>query len=262
MGAYSFNGLPNKNLFLEIEGGNVQGWSHVRKFGKIFGLTTALTPITITGLYQTPTSAQSLEIVSSDTNDTAAGSGCREVTIIGLNDSFVETTVTCATDGTTPVAVTGTWRRVYRMYNSASGTYGTSATSSHAGNIILRNSGAGVNWAQLYVDSGFGLGQTMIGCYTVPAGYTAYVYSSYLSVDSTKSVSAYFFQRPNADDTTAPYSAIRAVTSVELIGGINYMGIDMPIGVYQAKTDIGWMAKTSASTANVSVVFDIYLKQN
>ena len=55
--------LLNKNFFLEVEQGNIPGWSHTRKFGKIFGVGTTLTPITGTGLYQTPTSAQSLEII-------------------------------------------------------------------------------------------------------------------------------------------------------------------------------------------------------
>lgn len=252
--------LGNKNFFLEVEQGNVSGWSHIRKFGKIFGLTTTLTPITGTGLYQTPTTAQSLEIVSSSANDTSAGSGARTVYVQGLDANFALQSVTATMNGTTPVALSGTWFRVFRIYVVTSGTYGSVSASSHAGTITVRNSGAGVSWGQLALDNSFAIGQSMIGAYTVPSGYTAYVYPYYMSVESSKIVSAYFFKRENADDVTVPYSPIRSEISVELTGGLNFLDSDMPIGIYSAKTDIVWMAKTAASTANVSVSFDIYLK--
>ena len=252
--------IGNKNFFLEVERGVVSGWSHVYKFGKIFGLTTTLTPLAIDGLYQTPTTAQSLEIVSTSTDDTSAGTGARTVTIIGLDANWAEQSVTVTMNGTTPVAVTGTWLRVYRMRCATSGTYASATAASYAGTITLRNSGQGVTWAQLTLDNGFAIGQSLIGAYTVPSGYIAYVYPSYVSVDSTKSVSGYFFTRDNADTVTAPYSPLRAQQSIELVGGMNYMDTDMPIGIYQAKTDFGYMVKTSTSTANVSVAFNIYLK--
>lgn len=254
--------FKNRDFFLEVEQGNVTGWSHVRKFGKIYGLTTSLTPISIGDTYQTPTSAQSLEIVSSSANDTSAGSGAQTVTVTGLDANFAEQSVTVSMNGTTPVAITGTWMRVYRIRVTTSGTYASATASSHAGTITVRNSGAGVTWGILYVDSGFGVGQSLIGAYTVPAGYTAYVYMNFVSVESAKIVSGYFFVRDNADDVTTPYSPIRAQASYEFVGGVNFIDSDMPIGVYSAKTDIGWMAKTASGTANVSVAFDIYLKAN
>ena len=198
--------------------------------------------------------------MSSSANDTSAGSGARTVLIQGLDANFALQEITVTMNGTTPVAVSGTWMRVFRMYVVTTGTYATSIASSHAGNITLRNSGAGVSWCQLYVDGGFGLGQTLIGCYTVPVGYRAHVYPDYISVESSKIVSAYFFKRENADVVAAPYSSMRTLLSVELIGGLNFIDSDMPIDTFPAKTDIGWMAKTSASTANVSVSFDIYLE--
>jgi len=252
--------LKNKDWFLEVEQGNVPGWSHVRKFGKIFGLTTTLTPITLVGVYQMPTTAQSLEVISSSANDTSAGTGARTIVIEGLDANFAIQTTTVTMNGVAAVAVSGTWTRIFRMYALTSGTYATATASSHDGTITLRNSGGGVSWAQLALDSGFGLGQTLIGCYTIPSGYTAYVYPDYISVESQKAVSSYFFKRENADDVTVPYDAMRSQLSVEFVGGMNFLDSDMPIGVFPAKTDIGWLAKTSASTANVSVSFDIYLK--
>lgn len=254
--------LPNRDFFLQIEQGLEPGWTHVRKFGKIFGISTTLTPITGTGLYQTPTTAQSLEIVSSSGNDISAGSGARTVYVQGLDANFALQEVTVTMNGTISVALTGTWLRVFRIYVVTSGTYASATASSHAGTITVRNSGAGVSWGQLTIDSGFGLGQSLIGCYTIPAGYTAYVYPDYISVESSKIVSAYFFKRENADDVTAPYSPMRTIASVELVGGMNFIDSDMPIGVYAEKTDIGYMAKTASGTANVSVSFDIYLKAN
>lgn len=261
MGAYGIGDLNiPRQFFLEVEQGNISGWTHNRKFGKIFGATTTLAPVAAGAVYQTPTSAQSLEIISSSTNDTSAGTGARTVTITGLDANWVEQSVTVTMNGTSAVAVTGTWLRVYRMRVTTSGTYGSASASSHAGTITLRNSGAGVTWALLYVDGGFGIGQSLIGAYTVPAGYEAYVFTSYVSVESSKVVSGYFFIRENSDTVSAPFSPIRAQSSYEFVGGINYIDVDMPIGKYPAKTDFGFMCKTAASTANISVVFDIYLK--
>lgn len=163
-------------------------------------------------------------------------------------------------NGTTPVSVTGTWRRVYRMYIVTSGTYGTSTAGSQAGTITLRNSGAGVTWAVLSLDGSFGLGQSLIGAYTIPSGYTGTVYLSYISVETTKSASFYFFVRENADDVTTPYSPIKIQGIMDGVTGFADFGDNHVLGVFGAKTDLGFMAKVPSSTATASVEFRIILK--
>lgn len=244
---------------LEVAKGNVSGTTIVRKFGRNPSIGTTTAPISITGLYQTPTAATALEIVSSSANDTSAGSGARTVTIIGLNSSFVETTQTVTMNGTTPVALSTDLIRAYRMYVETSGTYGSASAGSHAGTITLRTSGGGATWLQLALINSFPMGQSLCGAYTVPDGYTGYVYLTNMSVESTKTITLYFFQRPNSDTVSAPYSSVRVQSVFDAVAGFVDFGDDHFLGAFSAKTDVGFMANTSSGTAAVSVEFKIYL---
>lgn len=62
-----------RDFFLDVEAGMVANTTHNRKFGKNYSVGTTLTVISASGLYQCPTSAQSLEIVSSSANETSTG---------------------------------------------------------------------------------------------------------------------------------------------------------------------------------------------
>jgi len=112
----------------------------VHKFGAA-NLTTTIAPITYSGVYQTPMTAQSLEFVSSNANDISTGSGAREITVIGLDSSWNEVSQTVITDGTTPVALNTDLIRLYRWYVSQSGTYATQSMGSHAGILTIRAAG-------------------------------------------------------------------------------------------------------------------------
>ena len=119
--------VPNRNFYAEVAKGNVPKHSLVHKFGA-HTLTTTLEPICFSGFYRTPTTATALEFVSSSTNDTSAGTGAREVTVIGLDSSWNEVSQTVTTNGTTAVALSTDLIRLYRWYVSSSGTYATQTT--------------------------------------------------------------------------------------------------------------------------------------
>ena len=71
-----------------------------------------------------PSGAVALEVFGGDAANTAAGTGAREVTFIGLDESFNGTVVKVATNGLTPVAVPGTFFRINDFHVSAAGSYG------------------------------------------------------------------------------------------------------------------------------------------
>lgn len=116
---------------------------------------------------QYPAAAVSLEVVSANAADAAAGTGCRKVKIVGLNASWVETTVEVTLNGTTPVAVTGTWLRVNAMYASEVGSGGKAA-----GNVDVRNVSGGAVFARLTA-----VNRSAVGSYTVPEGKRAFLTS-------------------------------------------------------------------------------------
>lgn len=233
----------------------------VEKFGAVSGVGTTLTPICSSGFYRTPTAATALEIVSASANDTAAGTGARSVFIQGLQawDDPILTEVEIATNGTTAVAA-GSWYRVFRMYVGDSGTYASQSAASSAGNITLREVSGGAAWSLMSSLNSFQLSQSLIGAYSVPSGYDAYVDGIYYDIESSKAVNLVLFQRQRANVVSAPYGALRSARIWQNVTGSRNVLLPYPIGSFTGPCDIGFMgAATPSGTANISVGFDILM---
>ena len=251
--------------WMDIARGLQGGVSTILKFGRNSAVGTSFVPVCLGGTYNTPqsTGATALRIkAGGDANDTAAGTGARVVEIEGLDENFVFVEETITTNGTLASApTTTTFTRVFRAYVVESGTYASQSAASHAGQITIENAAGTEDW--LYIDnSNFAKGQSEIGAYTIPAGKTGYVKLRDVSIDSGKTVDIIFFQRGNADETAAPYTAMRAQSVVAGVacGSIESFGlVEVPFGPYAGPTDIGFMAKVTSGTASVSVEFEIIL---
>lgn len=257
--------ISNKEYLIEVSRGNVSGASIVQKFGSNEGVSTSWEVVSSNGLYEMPTTAQSLEFVSSSAADALNGVGAHELTIIGLNASWEEQTVvmaTHATDGTTAVAITGTWTRVYRAYVSSSGTYATATSGSHVGTIDIQGSGGGTVYAQIGLISTFPAGQTAISAYTIPSGKTGYFLGKTISPEANKPTSVNLFIRENADDVTTSFGAMRII---ELVYGLEAPFVHSsvaPLAKLPAKTDLGFLAKVATGTGQISIDFEILLIDN
>jgi hypothetical protein len=251
------SGSPERFL-LEVQKGNIPGHSLIHKFGH-GTVGTSMVPITASLVYQMPTTAIALEVVSSDADDTSAGAGARTVFIEGLALDGSVVTQTVALNGLTAVSIPTPLWRLYRWYVMTSGVYGTATTGSHQGTLTIRVASAGATWSTIPF-AVYPHGQSQIGWYTVPSGYRAYIFTQIVKVDSTKSVDVAFLQRRNADTVSAPFSAFRLVEEFTGVAGAG-SGIspDSPIGEFPAFTDIGWLGKVASSTADISVDFEILL---
>ena len=248
-----------KDFNVELAAGNLTKYSVIHKFGTNENVGTSFVPISRGGVYQVPTTATALEVVSSDANDTAAGSGARTVTIIGLDSNWVEVSQTVSMNGTTAVAIPTSLTRVYRATVATSGTYANAAAGSHAGTITVQGAGGGATWLQIYFTD-FPRGQSQCGIYTIPSGKTGVVYFHYISVDSNKSADVVFFRRENADTVAAPYSAMKAnIELIGLSGIINLLDSASPQGPFVGPCDIGFMGKFGTGTGGISVDYEIVL---
>lgn len=252
--------------WLDIGRGLVSGMQVVKKFGR-GTVGTTFTPISLGAIYRTPqsTSATTLRIkAGGDADDTAAGDGAREITLQGLDENFDEVTETLATNGASASsATTTTFTRLYRMWVSASGTYATAATGSHVGAITVENSAGTEDWATLGATT-FPKGQSEIGAFSVPRGYTAYVFRTDVIIDSGKTADVIFFHRGNIDETSAPYTAMRAKSVLTgLPGGVavSLTGNQLPLGPFPGPCDIGYMGRVTATTGQIAVEFEIFLVQ-
>ena len=244
---------------LDLSRGLVSGAEVIHKFGKA-DVGTSFVPVAIGGVYNTPqaASATTLRIKSGgNANDTAAGSGAREITLIGLDENFEKVTETVATAGASASsATTATFTRLYRAFVSGSGTYATASAGSHSGDIVIENGAGGTDWATIS-SSGFPRGQSEIGVYSVPAGKKAYIEYVAISVDSNKTADLLGFFREGADETSAPYSAMRLWIELGGVSGEEIINPTTPVGPFQGPCDIGFMAKVSSGTGEVDVDMEI-----
>lgn len=257
--------VRNNFAWLDMSRGLITNMSDFKKFGRNTAVGTSYVPIALSGVYQSPlsTSATTLRIKSGgNANDTAAGSGAREITLQGLDENFNEVTETVSTNGSSASsATTTTFTRLYRAWVSKSGTHGTLSAASHAGNIVIENGSGGTDWATIDVTN-FGKGQSEIGAYSVPTGYTAYVFLDNITIDTGKTVDLIFLWRANIDETAAPYSAIRAqsvLTGIQSDGLPDLTGRQVPLGPFVGPSDIGFLGKVDAGTGSIAVEFEVIL---
>jgi len=249
------------DYMIQVSRGLIPGASIKHIFGRNSSVGAALTPISNGGLYRTPTTTATLEVISTDANDIVGGTGARLIEITYLDSNFIEQTGTIATNGL--AASTETLSGVKRLLFARvkeSGTYATQTAGSHIGAITIRESGAGQDWAIIPSLGGFGFGSTQIGAYTIPAGYTAYLLKTGTSVSSNKVVNLYFFKREKADVTTAPFTDMEIISVFDGVSGSTSFRHET-MEIIPEKTDIGFIGNDSTGS-EASVEFELLLVQN
>lgn len=182
-------GILTKEYFLEIQRGNVLGQSATTVLGvdNSIGTTKQIVGLVDDGpLYAYQTSAQSLEILSSDVDDTASGSGVRTILIEGLDNDYNKQSETITLNGTSTVALIKTYIRVNRMVSQTWG-----STESNEGRITLRLSGDGD--VQSFIEANTNISR--ISVYTVPKGVTGFLWETNVSTGKGKDIAAVFSAR-------------------------------------------------------------------
>lgn len=242
----------------KIANGEVAGVIRVDKFGA-GTVGTTLVPISGAATYKTPTTATSLEFVSDNASDGVGGSGAREVHITGLDSNFLEITQNLTTNGTTPVPLSIDLIRLYRWSVISSGNYADETSGSHSGNLTIRGLGSGPVWDTIE-NTPFPAGMSHIGAFSIPIGKTGYLVTKRITVDSLKTVNAYFFVRDRINDITAPYTGIMKLIERDFgLTGTTDVMIKTVKGPFVGPADIGALAQTSVGTAEVSINFDMLL---
>jgi len=243
---------------IDIARGLVPGHRIVHKFGfgEVGTTPSAISPI---GSFNTPLAATELEFVSDDTDDDVGGTGATKIVIQGLDASWEEVTQEIETNGTTAVPIPIDLIRLYRWYVSESGTYAGNVTASYAGTLIIREAGAGPTWETIEGTLPFS-GQSEIGVYTVPIGYTGYLLSKHIFTDTSKIADVYLMHRPFANDVTTPFTGTRRMVErdIGLTGSFN-VTYAVPKGPFVGPCDIGFMGRVASSTAGISVEFELLL---
>lgn len=131
------------------------------------------------GLYPWMTGATSLEVVSSSTQDSATGTGISAISLTLLDTNYVASNVSVSLNGTTPVAIAGTWFRINGAVATAKGSGAPATRAFNVGAITIRDAGGGTTRAIISI----GKGITRQAVYTVEAGYSFQIFSHYLSLN-------------------------------------------------------------------------------
>jgi len=248
---------------VDIVKGEVPGHTVIHKFGRNSAVSSSFVPICESGFYRTPTTNTALEVVSTDADDNASGAGARTIYYEGLqvqSGSLVVVSDVVELDGTTEVALPDSLIRLYRWYVASSGVYASQSVGSHQGDISIQESGAGNVWAKIAIDT-FGRGQSQIGAYTVPTGYSAFMTDITSSVESDKEAEILLFQRNGVLNTTAPYDPMRLVTEISSAKGVQSINLSSPLK-FEEETDIIFFAKQKKGDSPATIDFTLYLVQN
>lgn len=247
------NQFPNYSLnyALMAAQGLIPGVKVVNKFGRNPDVDVGTEDIWASGgLYVQPTAARIHSVVSSSTNDAAAGTGARTVNVQGLDASYAEAEETVTLNGTTPVNTTGSYTIIHRMVVATAG-----SGAVNAGTITATAATDATVSATIVA----GKGQTQLAIYMVPAGYTAYLtrYAASLNAGSTANVDVEVFATPFG-------GALNLKGTMTLTGGAvssDSIVYTTPLK-FAEKTLIRMRATSDANNTNVVCTFDLFLVQN
>jgi len=169
------------DFYLAVAKGDFTGYSNVSKFG--------YNPTVGSGNYESiwegsnaypwMSAADQLEVLSSDADDTSAGTGARTVELQGLDSSWNILTETVTMNGTSAVTTTGSFLRIFRARVVTAGSSGR-----NEGTITIRDQDTSTTRALITNGATDGNGQTLMAVYTIPAGKTGYIIN--INVSSQK----------------------------------------------------------------------------
>lgn len=257
-----------ESLNLQISRGKTRGARHIHKFGKNDGINSSIETVWAAGgLHYNPTTAGTVEIVSTSIEDVSTGDGLATMVIEGLDSNYDEISETIALDGTTPVTTVNSYLRVHRAYGTDLGSGATIATNPQFTNLgTISGTHANLinpNDTVIYIPPN--VGQTQLGLYTVPRNHTAYIYEFATSAgketvgSGTNPVATVrLLQRPNQPGTNCAWRIVDELivkdTAIEIIYPI-------PLRVEEL-TDLEVRAFTTSDTIPVSCEFDFVLIEN
>lgn len=193
-----------------------------------------------------------MSVSSTSTSDTSAGVGARQVYIVGINSTGGEVTETVTLDGQTAVSTTHTYTAIQtiQVVSVGSSTY-------NVGNIFLGTgtvtSGVPANvFGHVLATEN----QSMMGHFTVPAGYTGYLIKGSIS-SGTENANSYITGRLKIKTNDIIYTG----AIVSFSRGGSAFDFTYPIKI----TETSCITATATSTGNneaVSSYFQVLLIKN
>jgi len=220
---------PSAHYLFDVAQGKFYNQSAVNIFGYNRSVGATYETIWNNGAtYAHPSSAVTMDLVSSSASDTM------NVLVVGLDANYDQITETVTLTGITPVTTSASFIAI----NSA-----IILSGSNVGNISISNGGTTYG----YIEAGVGTTQACV--YTVPAGYSLYIFR--IDVNSATATGSQYLTIRNRVETST--GRILRVAEATLSQSQVSYDRQVPFKINE-KTRFEFEAKSSSST-NVCAIF-------
>jgi len=226
---------------LQVSRGQIPGHSVLHKFGAVPSMSINTTG-TIWDIDDTLYPWSALTSAGTLTVDRASASDANKtITIQGLDADYNQISENVTLTNATGNATTQSFIRVYRAFMH-------NGSAANVGNINIKIS------TTIIARITAGKAQTLMGVYTVPAGYSLYLTQGVMSVQSGADATGNFFVRYGGE------SAFRIAHTFEVASAEYFYAFHAPFKLPE-KSDIDIRADLRSNNARITAAFDAYLIQ-
>lgn len=229
--------FAGSDYFLNISRGIVPGQSTnpVVAFADNIGAVERTIGLS-SGRYAFQSSAVTLELVSDNVNDTAAGTGAQRVVIIGLDNALLPILAVEELNGTTPVVVGTQFKRVNTFIVNRAG-----SQIKNEGRVSLTVQGSGEEQSNIEPDQGI----ARMGVFTVPSNADGFLWDITISTAKNKDVDVIFH--------TIAASGTQTMLKINVYQNISPIPFKLPFQ-FGAGTDVEFSAIGSNEDSDCLVV--------
>jgi len=226
---------------LQVSRGQIPGHSVLHKFGAVPAMSINTTG-TIWDIDDTLYPWSALTTAGTLTVDRASASDANKViTIQGLDADYNQISENVTLTNATGNPTTLSFIRVYRAFMH-------NGSAANVGNINIKISTTTI--ARITA----GKAQTLMGVYTVPAGFSLYLTQGVMSVQSGADATGNFFVRYGGQ------TAFRIAHTFEVASAEYFYAFHAPFKLPE-KSDIDIRADLRSNNARITAAFDAYLIQ-
>lgn len=221
----------SRGLFAEVEPLNIFG------FNRTVGTTYETVFNNGGGIYQYPSSAVQMDVVSSDAADTG------QIRIDGLDDNYSRISEVITLDGLNTVTTTQPFFRI----NSAS----VVSTPNLTGNVTISNGGTTYG----YIESDIGVQQACL--YSVPAGHSMYIFRIDVNCGTVDTNKTIFIRNHLQFPSGVEYNVAEASFNASQVS----YDRQIPFRINE-KTDFSFRARSASTTNEISIFVEAVLVKN
>jgi len=246
----------NEPFELQVARGQIALHSNFCQFGINTNVGTSAETVWIgSSVYSFPAAASVIKVSSSSTDDVAtSGTGAWTVLIEGLDASYAAVSETVSLNGQTAVNTTNSYLRINKILVLTAGSGGASAGTIYTGTGTVTS---GVP-AVVVNQTGSASNESESAFYSVPAGYTAYIYRYTVTSGNATANSYSTFQL-----RVRPQGGVFGTKSYLITPGAGLYECEAAIpNAFPEKCDIEVRGFTSAGTAVLGAQLQMMLIKN